>query len=443
MSVSDRDISGLNDQVTCSQIETMYTLVRKIGLLATLEKAQTKCGRSPQAEDLSLQKGSAVLVRGGLVEWVGPERKVLGVLKSRGVKGLKEIDAEGATVIPGLIDCHTHLIYSGDRSDEFERRLQGESYTEIARGGGGILKTVAATRRSSLEELIEIGERRAARLLRQGVTTIEAKTGYGLSIASELKLLKAYSELRRRLRQKLVITLLAAHAVPQEMSDEDEWLTEVEKKVFPKARGLADRVDIYIEKDFFTPERGRFHLERARQLGFATTVHADQLTPSGGTQVAIEMASHSADHVIQISDWTLRALARSNTAAVLLPASDLYMRCAYPRARALLDAGAVVALASDVNPGTCPSQDLALTGLLARLEMKMSLPEVLVGFTVSAAHALGLSGQVGVIQPRARADLAFLGGEISDLFYHAGHMPVAKVMCAGRLVEVGEKGVAF
>ena len=260
-----------------------------------------------------------------------------------------------------------------------------------------------ATRNCSAVELLKLSRQRAQEFLRQGVTTLEIKSGYGLSLKDEVKCLQVIQKISEL---KTVSTFLGAHAKPPEFDSYEKYLNFLAEEVLPVVRRkkLAERVDIFIENGFFPEEASRHYLQKAKALGFAVTIHADQLSLSGGTLAAVDLNALSADHVIQIKEDEIRKISQSETTAVLLPAADLYMKCNYPPARALLDAGARVALATDFNPGTSPTQDLSLVGLLARLEMKMTLPEVINAYTLGAAYALGKQNQRGTLEVGKDAD---------------------------------------
>jgi len=404
-------------------MKSKLTVFRNIGELLTLQSAAQKQGRRVQESDLSIHSKAALVVQNGKILWVGPQKS----LSRLHAKHSKEVDLRGQTVMPGFVECHTHSLFAGSRSAEFEMRQQGISYQNIAKRGGGILSTVRETRKAAPAELRRLAQGRVERFVVQGVTTLEIKSGYALDEKNEIKSLKTIRSLQG---PRIVPTFLGAHSVPPESKTAAEYLRHLEI-LLPKIRKLSDRLDIWIEKGFFEKDLSRRYLQKAKELGFQIVIHADQLTLSGGTDLAIEMQARSADHVIQLQDREIQLLAKSQTTAVLLPLADLYMKCAYPPARKLIDSGARVALATDFNPGTCPSQDLALVGLLARLQMKMSLPEVIGAYTIGAAFALGLEDQIGSLEVGKSADFVCLKDDWSRLFYSAGEMPVERTFLAG------------
>jgi imidazolonepropionase len=331
------------------------------------------------------------------------------------------IDLDGALLLPGLIECHTHTVFAGSRGLEMEMKFQGRSYQEIAQVGGGILSTVKATRSASFETLKKLNIKRIQNFIDQGVTTLEIKSGYGLDLETEIKMLKSIPD---NLGIDIVKTFLGAHAKPAEFKTHGDYLKALAEKYLPeiKKQNLASRVDIFIENGFFEKEESKQYLLAAKEMGFHLTIHADQLSLSGGTEVGCELQAQSTDHCIQISDIEIEKLAKSQTVAVLLPAADLYLKCAYPPARKMLDAGVKVALATDFNPGTSPTQDLGLVGMLARREMKMTLDEVVEAYTINAARALGLQSEIGSIEIGKKADFTVWDLDEEDLFLEIGGM---------------------
>ncbi len=396
----------------------------------------SKGGRHVLEADLGEMSRAAMVVRQGRIVWVGPENQMPPDLTSTlHVEAVEEHDLRGATVLPAFVECHTHLVYSGHRADEFELRNQGATYQEIADRGGGILSTVKKTRAASLEELVRLAQIRADIFIRQGVTTIEVKSGYGLNTEAEFKMLKAAKGVNRA---RIVGTYLGPHAIAPEFPTAEAYLRHVIETDLPQLHknGLACRVDIFVEQGYFPEHLARTYLEAARALKFDIVVHADQLTHSFGARLAVEYGARSADHLIRIDANDIAALAASETTCVALPAADLYLRCPYPPARALIDAGARVAIATDFNPGSSPTQNISLVGVLARLEMKMTLPETLAAYTVNAAHALGLGRELGHLTVGACADFVAYEGSWRDLFYSIGDLPIRGVWREGHPLDL-------
>lgn len=395
----------------------MAVLLKNISTLLTLQGAAAKGGRRVTEEDLSIQTNATVFLDKDRIVWVGPSKKLPKEYAKR--KGIKEFDCKGRTVLPGFVEAHTHLIFAGDRAAEFEMRQRGVSYQEIAAQGGGILSTMKKTRAASLQQLVKLGQRRADDFVAQGVTTVEIKSGYSLNLKDEMKMLEAARQIQG---PRMVTTFLGAHALPPEFKTYEEYLNFLATDVLPQVRKkkLAQRVDVFIEKGFFPEEASEKYLRHAQSLGFDVVIHADQLSLSGGSDMAVKLGARSGDHLLQIGEKQIKSLANSDVTCVLLPASDLYMKTKYPAARALIDAGARVALATDFNPGSSPTQDLNFVGLLARIEMKMSLPEVISAYTVGAAHALNLAHEVGSLEVGKSADLISTEQDWQTLFYSVG-----------------------
>jgi imidazolonepropionase len=413
----------------------MGLILKNIATLLTLKEAAAKQGRRITESDLGILTKQSIVVDKGRIVWVGPAGKIPADIKK---KKFKEQDMTGMTVMPGLVECHTHLIFDGDRAAEFEMRNQGASYQEIAAAGGGIISTMKKTRAASLATLTKSAQKRADRFVAQGVTTLEVKSGYALNLKDELKCLEAAKKIKG---PHIVATFLGAHALPPEFKTYREYLDFVTEKVLPvvKKKKLADRVDIFIENGFFPADQSEKYLKTAKAMGFEVLAHADQLSLSGGSDVAIKVGALSGDHLLQVTEKEIKGLADSEVTCVLLPAADLYMKCKYPPAREMIKAGARVALATDFNPGTSPTQDVNLVGLLARLEMKMSLPEVIAAYTVGAAYALRLEKDIGSIEVGKYADLLCTSRDWRTLFYNAGESFADQVFIRGKRSFISKK----
>jgi imidazolonepropionase len=403
-------------------------MLEKIGCLLTLQGAALKQGRRVQEADLGILEKPSLIFADGVIQWIGPHSKIP---KEFFQKKIKTIKASDWTILPGFVEGHTHSIFAGSRSAEFEMRQNGKTYQQIAAQGGGILSTVKATRAASEQSLLTSTQARVDEFTRQGVSTLEIKTGYALDLKNEIKCLQL---LKKITGPEIVSTYLGAHAIPPEFKSETDYLQFMTEKVLPivASKKLAERVDIFIEKGFFSVDSSRIFLQKAQALGLQITIHADQLSLSGGTELAIDLRALSADHVIQLQEKQIQKISRSEMTAVLLPAVDLYMRCAYPPARKLIEAGARVALATDFNPGTCPTQDLSLVGLLARLEMKMTLPEVISAYTVGASYALNRSQSSGSLEFNKHASFLCTKKSWTDLFYSVGSSSTELVYSRGK-----------
>lgn len=409
----------------------MITAFRKIKELWTFQGLAAKDGRKPQWEDLTLIKDGAIISSGDNILWIGADaelnQKLLTELK------VHKIDTEfffkDKIIIPAFVECHTHSIFAGDRSKEFELRNQGVSYQGIAASGGGIVNTVHATREISKKNLLDLTQKRVTRFLQQGVGTLEIKTGYGLDDAQELRLLQILTELEG---PEIVPTYLGPHAYPNEIN-EDEYKNQILTKTLSQVvhRKLAQRVDVFIESKYFDLDFAKKYFEKAQSLGLQISAHVDQFSNLGGSKLAIECGAKSIEHVLNISDLEIDLLAKSQTTAVLLPIADMYLKINYPKARKMIDEGCRIALSTDFNPGSAPSQDLSLVGVLARLEMKMTLPEVLAAYTFNAASALSL--QRGFLATNTPCNFLVMDDELGSLFYSVGYHPVAEVWLRGQL----------
>lgn len=368
-------------------------LVVNAGRLLTLAgPARPRRGR--EMADLGVLERAAVAVRGGRVRAVGPSAEL-----ARRFRARRRIDARGALVTPGLVDPHTHLVFAGSREAEFEQRAAGRSYAEIARAGGGIHATVAAVRAASREELRAAARARLREMRARGTTTVEAKSGYGLELAHEVKQL----EVARALG--CVPTFLGAHEVPRGRSRE-AYLREVVAVMIPRVRGLARFCDVFCEPGVFSAEEARRVLGAARRAGLGLKLHADEFRPSGGAELAAELGATSADHLAAVGARGIRALARAGTVAVLLPATTCFLGAAREApARRLIAEGVPVALGTDFNPGTSTVLGLPLVMTLAVARLRMSPAEAWCAVTVNAAWACGEGKRVGTLEPGKRADL--------------------------------------
>jgi len=413
-------------------------LFENIRELLTLSPAARKQGRSPQEEDLGILKDAKLLSLNGKIAWVGLSKDWREeILAEKGLSGttVERISLENAVVVPGFVESHTHLIFAGDRSHEFEWRQLGQSYQQIASQGGGIRFTVRQTREASSEELLKLAQQRVREFVRQGVTVLEIKSGYGLDIATEERILKVAKQLKG---PDIVRTYLGPHALAPEAANVEEYMEKIIHHHLPYIvhEELAERADIFIEQGYFSPHLAQAYWQAAQASGLHLCGHVEQMTHAGGTALGLKMQAQSLDHLVHIQEDEIQQLARSSTVAVLLPTSDYYLRIPYPPARQLLDAGAIVALATDYNPGTSPTQDLAFVGMLARLEMKMTLPEVIVAYTVSAAQALGWLSRVGSLDIEKQCDFVVLEGSWQELFYSVGHQPARSTWKLGKKLEI-------
>jgi imidazolonepropionase len=400
----------------------MSTLaIRNIGTLATPLGKSARRGKA-QGEILRL-RDAAIRSESGRLVFVGTEADYRREFSGRDAD--EELDAAGRAVIPGLVDAHTHPVWLGDRGAEIGRRLAGVPYATIAAEGGGINATVRATRAGSDAALREAVTARLAAMLAHGTTTVEAKSGYGLTEKDELAALRLLRSLASNARlPRIVPTLLAAHEIPPEFqNDRGEWIRLITERIVPAAarEGLARYGDVFCEKGVFTVEESRRILEAARRAGLGLRVHADELALSGGARLAAELGAASADHLLFIEAGEIAALAAAGTVAVILPGTAWWMRSRRAPARALIEAGVPVAVASDANPGTCFTESLAAVAVHACLDSSLTVEETLTGMTLNAAASLGLAEDVGSLEAGKSADLVLLDApDDRHLIYHWG-----------------------
>jgi len=392
-------------------------------------------------------RNAALAAKDGRVAWVGPREDLPGAPDALAAEVRY---ADGEWITPGLIDCHTHLVFAGNRAREFEMRLHGASYEEIARAGGGILSTVKATRAASVEALTEAAAARLKTLMRQGITTVEIKSGYGLDLESERKMLQAARALENipRLEEfgaheiRVRTTFLGLHALPPDFADRrDHYVALVCDEMLPAlaAEGLVDAVDAFCENIAFTPAETQRLFEKARALGLPVKLHAEQLSDQGGTQLAARFGALSADHLEHVSDEGIAAMAATGTVAVLLPGAFYALReTKLPPVEKLRAAGVPIAIATDCNPGTSPIVSPLATLNMACTLFRLTPEEALAGMTRNAARALGLGGEIGTLEVGKAADLAFWRiDEPAELAYWMGAELLEDRAFAGRTAWAG------
>jgi imidazolonepropionase len=387
--------------------------------------------RRTAQDEIGLIADAAVAWEGETIRWVG---RAEDLPVEYGAD--ERLDAGGRVVIPGLVDCHTHLAFGGWRADEFELRSRGASYLEIAKAGGGIASTVRQTRDITEDDLLERANGFAREMLRLGITTIEAKSGYGLSVEAELKTLRVYKRLRERFPGTIVSTFLGAHIVPPEFKTEHEaYIRLLIEEMLPAVAdgGLADFCDVFVEETAFSTDEARRILEAGKAHGLRPKLHADQLSDGGGAQLAAEVGAASADHLEFASDAGIEAMASAGVVAVSLPIASLYLRQPPIDARRFIERGVPVAVATDFNPGSAPSYHLPFAMTLACTMQRMTPAEALKGATLFAARAIGREDLVGSIEPGKRADLVLLDTDsVNDWLYHLRANAVAEVVVGGK-----------
>jgi imidazolonepropionase len=416
--------------MTTERIQRTSLLIDRIGTLAVVPPGPLA---GPAMRNVTFVHDAAVLIRDGRIAWFGPAGE--GPLD----EGTVRFSAHGGTVIPGLIDAHTHLPFVGDRSDEFVRRLAGESYLAIMQAGGGIRSTCRAVRAASLDELVAENLPRLHRMLEWGVTRVECKSGYGLAPEHELKQLEAIRELDRQQPIDLIPTYLGAHALPEEYEGRaDEFIDAIGDEAFLwdiARRGLARFCDVFCDRGAFTVEQARRLLTRAMAAGLRPKLHADELAQIGASRLAADVRAVSADHLECIDDAGVAALGAAGTVAVVLPGTSFFLGIPHCPVRRLIDAGLAVALATDFNPGSCMIESLPWIMNIACCQLRLLPSEVLAACTANAAAALELHHRAGALEIGYDADLVVLDvPALEQWFYTPGRSRVRAVVKGGHIV---------
>jgi len=385
-------------------------LLKNIGYLAT-------CKDEGEQGDIYPIKNAAVVWEESTIQWVGSQSDL-----PKKYTGHQTHDAEGKMVIPGLVDCHTHLGFGGWRPEEFAMRVRGESYLDIAKSGGGILSTVKATRQATEDELYEKASGFLPEMAKLGITTVECKSGYGLSVEHELKTLRVYRRLAQDQPMHIVPTFLGAHTIPPEYKENREgYIDLVINEMIPAVakEGLAEFCDIFTEESAFTIDESRRILVAAKVAGLTPKLHADQLTSCGGAELAAEVEAASADHLEKISDTGIKQMAKAGVVGVTLPLASLYTQEVPLNCRKLVEGGVEVAVATDFNPGSAPTYDLPLAMVLTCNQGRLSPVEVLKGATIYAAKAIRRDHRIGSIEKGKSADFAIIDAPNPDFWmYH-------------------------
>ena len=411
----------------------MNSLIIKNATISTPTGNSARKGAEMAA--LKTIPNGAIVVDNGIITYVGPQDSMPQISDS---ERYNVIDAGGRAVLPGFVDSHTHLIFGGYRPDEFEWRLKGDSYMSIMERGGGIQSTVNATRTEDVNSLVDKAQWFINRMSAMGVTTVEAKSGYGLDTATELKMLEAIDRLATTPGQKLRIisTFLGAHAVPKEYKGRTgEYVDMMIKEMLPAVKGKAKFCDIFTEKYVFEIEDSRRFLKAAREAGFQLKLHADEIVTLGGAELAAELGAVSADHLLHVSDKGVADMAKAGVVATLLPLTAFTLKEPYAPARKFIDNGAAVALATDLNPGSCFSGSIPLTIALACIYMGMSIEETITALTLNGAAALDIAQSTGSLEPGKEADIIILNYENYRMLpYYVGMNCVSTVISRGTVV---------
>lgn len=403
-------------------------VIRNIGQLVTVAQQPLAGASGP----LQVITNAALAVHHGVISWIGADNEAEPMFERHTAPGeaITIADAQGAVITPGLVDSHTHLVFAGDRAEEFHLRRAGASYAELLDRGGGILSTMNATRSADTDTLLSLAQSRLDVMRSHGTTTVEIKTGYGLDKVTEEACLRIINNLKaleesatqQYDRVRIVPTFLGAHAVPPEYRERrEEYVELVIEEMLPSFVGLAHFCDVFCERGAFTLDESRRILTQAKELGYSLKVHADQLSPSGGARLAAELGATSADHLDFADDADLDAMREAGVVATLLPGCSFTLRSPYPTARRFLERGLHVALASDFNPGTSYCENLQMIMELAMSSMGMSLEEALTAVTINGARALGLHDITGSIEVGKQCELAFWSiQDYREIGYHFG-----------------------
>lgn len=407
-------------------------IIYNIGQLVTGKELPLKDDESPM-ENIEILENGYIAVSGNEIMAIGH-----GEVPSKLIKFItKLVDAEGCVVVPGMIDSHTHLVHGGSRENEFLDKIQGVPYLEILKRGGGILSSVNATRELSEEELLDKAKKTLRTMLSYGVTTVESKSGYGLDSETELKQLRVNERLNHEQEVEVVSTFMGAHALPEEYKDRREEFIQKVIDLLPvvKERDLAEFFDVFCEEGVFSIEESRQMYLEAQKYGFKLRIHADEIVNTKGAQLAQELNMYSADHLMAISDEGIEALKNSKTIANLLPGTSFSLGKEYAPARKMIDQGVQVALSTDYNPGSCPTENLQLIMQIAALKLKMRPKEIFKAVTINAAKSIGREKRVGSLEEGKKADFVIFDAKnIEYILYHFGVNHTKKVFKNGCLV---------
>lgn len=409
----------------------MSILIENASQVVTCHIKGRKFKAGKYQSEIGLLKNTSIYTEGGRIKWIGKS-----LPKSLRKKDLKKIDGRGKCVLPGFIDSHTHLVFAGSRADEFQMRINGSTYEEIAKAGGGIISTVKATRKSTKLHLKELAVKRINSSISFGVTTIEAKSGYGLNTAAELKMLEVINELNREMPIDIYATFLGAHAFPKDKSKE-EYLEEILFEMIPQIAkyDLATFIDAFCEKNYFSMSDTKKIFQQGIKFGLVPKLHTNQFYSIGGIEAAISCGAISVDHLEVMKPSDIKALINSGTIACVLPSVSYFLDIPYAPARKMIESKIPVALATDFNPGSAMSENIQLVMSMAVHLLKMNIEETINSVTINAAAALGISHNVGSIETGKQADMViFDTPNYNDIIYHFGVNQVEKVIKRGIII---------
>lgn len=417
----------------------MPYLIKNITNLVTC-RGGNKPRKGKELSDIGLIRNGFVVIEGSRISFAGGSREFSGYKSKNGKKNYREIDGRGKTVMPGFVDSHTHLVFAGSRSDEYEMRIKGSSYEEIAEAGGGISSTVSSVRKSSRRELTAGAEKRLKNFIRYGTTMLEAKSGYGLNTETEIRMLEAINELNRKNKYGLDIlpTFLGAHSIPKELSKK-EYIKQIMFEMIPEIarRKLARFADVFCEKGYFDADETEMILSEAAKFGMIPKVHTDQFNSIGGIDTAIKVRAISVDHLEVLKDRDIRKLSGTDIIATMLPGASYFLDIPYPPARKIIENNIPAAIATDFNPGSCNTENIQFIMSLSSLKMKMSAEEIINAVTINAAFALFEHDRAGSIERGKQADvLMFDFPSYKDLIYHFGINEPELILKKGKILKL-------
>jgi len=417
-----------------------YIIKNITNLVTCAVRGKNKGARKgKESSDIGLIKNGNVIIVNDRIVFAGGASALRAYLKKNKIKNPIEIDAAGKTVMPGFIDSHTHLVFAGTRSDEYEMRIKGCTYEEIAKAGGGISSTVNKVRKASVEELTRAAEKRLGNFINYGTTTLEAKSGYGLDVKTEIKMLEVINKLNRKNKFGIDIypTFLGAHSIPKGISKE-EYIEIICSEMIPAvaSRGLAKYIDVFCEKGYFSAKDSMRILNTGAKFGLIPKLHTDQFYSIGGIDTAIKAGAISVDHLEVLKSSDIKKLRGKNIIAVLLPGASYFLDISYPPARELILNNIPVAIATDFNPGSSMTENMQIIMSLSSVKMKMSSEEIINAATINAAYALFIQYKYGSIEAGKQADLLIFDfPSYKDLVYHYGVNQLEKVIKKGRIVK--------
>lgn len=413
----------------------MINLFYNISSLVQISNSQQQFKVGEDMRNINEINNGAILFDEKIL-WVGKSEEVADFINKNKLEISQSVDLSGKTLIPGFTDPHTHIIFGGNRSNEFARRLEGATYIEIAQEGGGILSTVRATREATLDELVMSASKLIENAIKNGTIALEIKSGYGLNTETEIKMLEAIEILKRKYPIYIKSTFLGAHDFPPEYkNNRDEYVDLLCEEMLPKVaeKNLAEYCDAFVDKGYYTLEQGEKIFMKAKQLGMKIRMHCDELADVNAAKLAADLGAISADHLLFVNDESLVLMQQKGTVATLLPGTSFFIRMPYANARKIIEMGVITALATDCNPGSSFTENMQMILWLAAINLKMTAEEALTAATLNSAFSLQLSDKIGSIEPGKDASFLILNiNSYKELFYHFGHNHVEKVYINGK-----------